>query len=760
MTKENKKGRWLRQREEQKEFQSGRILTAVLAILSCAMLILITTELSGFGGIYSFYPMLAAGAFLCIAYAVALMYKKQNLFYIGLLFVLFIMVLVFGNQIISSAGAFWNQLGNIYVENTGRMLPVLDVAEGENKTALLMFSVFAGGIIALANCFLAEKKAVVLSVIIPGILISGMMWLNQTEAIVFFVPAIIISVMLLLCGNWEKRKIKLSALIGWGTIAVIIAAFAMISLNAGFVEQAFDYSKNFMENRHKEKYETDYSTLPEGDFTNFSEDKKSAHPALVVTAEKPETLYLRGFTGAVFENNSWKEIDNKTLAENKELLYWLNMNEFNPAAQFEAAVFDEEAEKNTVTVQNIGACSAYIYVPFNLCDGKILDEDNLFTDSIKADGERIYTFNVVSGGAQKITATLDAVKISRDEAVLDYRKAESAYRDYVTENYLDVPEEVIKMLGEHWNEVSGSEDLDDIDFEHAQIYTLEFLKKYFPEEGEKPEIELTLSELEDSSFQYATVAVMTLRYFGIPARYAEGYVVTEDMFSRTEDGNSVRVDSKSAKAWAEVYQEGLGWIPMELTEGMGELLENLDKENSSQSTNENPDPEEGKELEDEPEAPTEEPLPDGGYMTKIKKAAISTGTVILLMIPLLMLALIIRRKIIIKRKEEKFNDSDISNASAWIYGDISVLLEQLGFKRGNGSMYSLKESIYEKFGEEYAESFAKATALNSKAMFSSEKLIEEERANILEFRTKTLLEIEENIKRPKRIWLKWFRCLY
>ena len=163
---------------------------------------------------------------------------------------------------------------------------------------------------------------------------------------------------------------------------------------------------------------------------------------------------------------------------------------------------------------------------------------------------------------------------------------------------------------------------------------------------------------------------------------------------------------------------------------------------------------------DEPEAPTEEPLPDGGYMTKIKKAAISTGTVILLMIPLLMLALIIRRKIIIKRKEEKFNDSDISNASAWIYGDISVLLEQLGFKRGNGSMYSLKESIYEKFGEEYAESFAKATALNSKAMFSSEKLIEEERANILEFRTKTLLEIEENIKRPKRIWLKWFRCLY
>lgn len=760
MTKENKKGMWLRQTEKLKESQNGWIVTAVSALLSCVMLILITAELSGFGGIYNFYPMLAASAVLCIAYAASLMYKRQNLFYMGLLFVLFLMVLVFGNRIISGVGAFWNQLGNIYVENTGRMLPVLDVAKEENESALLIFSIFAGGITALVICFLAEKKAVVLSVIIPGILLCGMIWLKHTEAIVFFVPAIIFSVLLLLCGNWEKRRIKSSALIGWGTIAVITALFAIISLNAGFAEKAFDYSEDFKENRHKEKYETDYSTLPEGDFSDYTYDSKSAHPALIVSAEKPETVYLRGFVGAVFEEDSWEEIENEVLAENKELLYWLNVNEFNPAAQFETAIFDEETEKNTITVQNIGACSEYLYVPFNLCDGKILDENNLFTDSIKADGERVYTFNVVSGGAQKITATLDAVKSSRDEAVLDYRKAESAYRDYVTEYYLDVPDKVIEMLGEHWNKTAGTNNPEELDFEHAQISTVEFLKKCFPEDGEKPEIELPLSTLEDSSFQYATVAVMTLRYFGIPARYAEGYAVTEDMFDRTEEGNSVRVDSKSARAWAEVYQEGLGWIPMELTEGMGELLENPDKENSSQSTNEDPDPEEGKELEDEPEAPTEEPLPDGGYMTKIKKAAISTGMVILLMIPLLILVLIIRRKIIIKRKEEKFGDSDISNASAWIYGDASVLLEQLGFKRGNGSMYSLNGSIAEKYGEEYAESFIAVTKLNSKAMFSSEKLTKEEKAKVLEFRTATIKIIEENIKKSKQIWLKWFRCLY
>ena len=87
MTKENKKGMWLRRNDETKEAKNGWIVTVVSALLSCAMLILITTGLSGFGEIYSIYPMLAAGAVLCIAYAAALIYKKQNLFYMGLLFV-------------------------------------------------------------------------------------------------------------------------------------------------------------------------------------------------------------------------------------------------------------------------------------------------------------------------------------------------------------------------------------------------------------------------------------------------------------------------------------------------------------------------------------------------------------------------------------------------------------------------------------------------------------------------------------------------
>lgn len=59
---------------------------------------------------------------------------------------------------------------------------------------------------------------------------------------------------------------------------------------------------------------------------------------------------------------------------------------------------------------------------------------------------------------------------------------------------------------------------------------------------------------------FATAAVAVLRYMGIPARYAEGYVVPVG-----ENGEWVNVPDSSAHAWAEVYFSGTGWLPVEFT---------------------------------------------------------------------------------------------------------------------------------------------------------------------------------------------------
>lgn len=58
---------------------------------------------------------------------------------------------------------------------------------------------------------------------------------------------------------------------------------------------------------------------------------------------------------------------------------------------------------------------------------------------------------------------------------------------------------------------------------------------------------------------YATAACVLYRSFGIPARVTEGFAV------ETRAGFYTDVLARDAHAWVEVYQDGLGWIPMEVT---------------------------------------------------------------------------------------------------------------------------------------------------------------------------------------------------
>lgn len=58
---------------------------------------------------------------------------------------------------------------------------------------------------------------------------------------------------------------------------------------------------------------------------------------------------------------------------------------------------------------------------------------------------------------------------------------------------------------------------------------------------------------------FATAATALLRYAGIPARYAEGYVAP------VRDGEWVNVPDRNAHAWVEVWYGGSGWVPFEVT---------------------------------------------------------------------------------------------------------------------------------------------------------------------------------------------------
>ncbi len=75
---------------------------------------------------------------------------------------------------------------------------------------------------------------------------------------------------------------------------------------------------------------------------------------------------------------------------------------------------------------------------------------------------------------------------------------------------------------------------------------------------------------------FASAGVFLLRSLGVPARYACGYVVSPLAFQEQKDGTYVaEVIDRNAHAWTEVYLDGIGWVPFEMTPGYGTNVEEL-----------------------------------------------------------------------------------------------------------------------------------------------------------------------------------------
>lgn len=69
-----------------------------------------------------------------------------------------------------------------------------------------------------------------------------------------------------------------------------------------------------------------------------------------------------------------------------------------------------------------------------------------------------------------------------------------------------------------------------------------------------------------NAVMYASAAVEALRARGIPARYAEGYYISSEDIAAGKYG-TVNVTGKKMHAWAEVYFDGVGWMPVDATPG-------------------------------------------------------------------------------------------------------------------------------------------------------------------------------------------------
>ena len=158
----------------------------------------------------------------------------------------------------------------------------------------------------------------------------------------------------------------------------------------------------------------------------------------------------------------------------------------------------------------------------------------------------------------------------KDEVVLG--KKDGQHMKYQVLNY-----DYDKLLSHKTEELKKVQSEQAMNYRSAEADYGQFVKENYGEDNSEPHENLAqlCLQLRESlarvgatknwtSMNYASEGVQELRKHGYSARYVEGYYV--DGRRRGEQA-TIEVKSSDAHAWAEVYKEDVGFVPVELTPG-------------------------------------------------------------------------------------------------------------------------------------------------------------------------------------------------
>lgn len=270
----------------------------------------------------------------------------------------------------------------------------------------------------------------------------------------------------------------------------------------------------------------DYSALPE--------------TAMIVRTDVSGTIYLRGKSYGDYTGTTWgAAVEEKR--SNVLDYFTLSMNE-----RFETAI--HAFDVTTPHTYDV------LYLPYYTKTGKLGDVAVPSTD------EKGYRGDFYRPNDRLSTEELLALPVG------ETLSGEEKYREFAHSYYTRLPDSTRMALLQICEENGFSADRKDVidsvaSFVQANgIYDLN-VEPY-------PDSDYALYFLSVSHrgycIHFATAAVALFRALNIPARICEGY-----MFNSIPN-NDVRVTGENAHAWAEVYLDGFGWYPVEVTASEGD----------------------------------------------------------------------------------------------------------------------------------------------------------------------------------------------
>lgn len=285
-----------------------------------------------------------------------------------------------------------------------------------------------------------------------------------------------------------------------------------------------------------------------------------AEHLVLETSECPtEALYLKAFSGGEYLGGDWLPAEDEAVFAEAE---GMSDSALNLANTFQSLYYNVNYQlqqalnphPRVLTVIQLG--------------GEDLEQKYIPYFSVKGYGRSISYDGETRQGTVYFYFEEKDMRIPENyEGEPEYLSLQQFYKEQAREAYTQVPEELLPRLTElvRQHPLEEPEEIEDF-----ILYLLHSNAVYTRTPGwgsrETDIVEYFLFENGRGYCQhFAATAVLLYRLYGIPARYATGYVIQPESFRLEDSVYKARVTDKEAHAWVEIFRDDYGWIPVEVT---------------------------------------------------------------------------------------------------------------------------------------------------------------------------------------------------
>ena len=533
---------------------------------------------------------------------------------------------VLWTDLLRGAVRLWNMAADTLGRHTSIWLPLYVLKEnGRMERELIISLLFLGMAAGIAGSILLWLR------LLPLLLLGGILpavlyfWLEGTMDFrlfaVFYLGLMLETIWILECRGSADGQGRAGSFGSGALLMVCVAAVAggiftqMVSPSeyaaSGTVQMT---RREMLDQIASLRYRKGrINTLPDGRIREAGSWSASDETALSITMEQPESLYLRGFVGSVYDGNGWMAVSPETVWQERNLFWWLHQDGFYPEMQLAQAESLTEGKAavpqgSSITVKNERADSRYLYTPYELTRLPSQSEDpsRLADSMLKAGGlwgRRSYQLEASGNLVRQFTDLAARSYQMLTEGKADtYRQEESYYNSWVYRQDTMIPADLASLFEKELGS-AGVKEKGHVDYATAVRRIREYLKSAVTYQTDVQPLfgstdvtaEFLTGSREGYSIHYATAAALMFRYYGIPSRYVEGYLITPEDVKGKQAGDTVTVSGKNGHAWTEIYVAGLGWVPVEMTPAYEQVMEeadlNVGLEAGGSRTTEIPEPE-------------------------------------------------------------------------------------------------------------------------------------------------------------------------